>query len=156
MKKLIILAVVSLFFSCKSQEIFLFDNIPPEDQVKINFGNGVNLTALNGKRIRIKNYSTIVIPSGRYKLVLNLFEDKREPGQTDFDRYFYDSYKLEYYFESEKSYQLYFLIEESYILLIFKEDKWILNIKNLVDNTIERIIIKTTADIVPPTLDFKF
>jgi hypothetical protein len=156
MKRIIIFAVVSLlFFSCKSQEIFLFDNIPPEDQAKIKFGYGVNLTALNGKKIKIKNYSTIVVPSGGYKLVLNLFEDKHEPGQADFDRYFYDSYTLDYYFEPEKSYQLYFFIEENYFLLIFKEDTWILTIKNVTDNTTEKIIVQTTTDIVPPTLDFK-
>jgi hypothetical protein len=156
MKKIIILAVISLFFSCKSQEIFLFDNIPLEDQVKIFFGNGVNLTELNGRKIRIKTYSTIVVPSGRYKFVLDLFKNKHNPGQIDFDRYFYDSYKLEYYFKPEKTYQLYFSIEESYVFLILKEDKWILNIKNLTDNTIERIIIQTTTSIVPPTIGFEF
>jgi hypothetical protein len=145
MKKFIILAYISLILSCKSQEIFLFKDIPLENQVRVYFGRGVGLTELNRKKIKIKDYSTIVVPSGVYRLVLNLVEERTvrtKSGQIDFDRYFYDSYILGYYFEPEKSYGLFFSIEESYFLFLIRDDKWILNIRNFTDKTNENIIIK--------------
>ena len=151
------LTVIFLFISCRTVqvqvEVFLVDNIPLEDQVRINFLSRAYLLECNGIEIDVDNHYpfTLIVPSGHTKLVMNLNYRMYKPrydrngryNRTDAYSYYYNSYKLEYFFEAGKSYRLDFNIEEGYDLLFFKGDKWILNIYNLTDKTTERIITRT-------------